>query len=1166
MRLRRLDLIRYGKFTDHCVDFGARAAGSPDLHIIYGPNEAGKSTLFVAWLDLLYGIGAQSPYSFLHPYATMRIGGALEFRDGARSFLRVKRPQNSLLDAHERPIADTAILSELGGVDRDAYRTMFSLDDATLEEGGESILQARGDLGQLLFSGSSGLADLGRRILDLRGEAEKFFRPNARSGGLHDLRNELEALKAEKDRIDTQASKHAELAEAARRAGQDYDNATRERAALQQRRDEIQRLLEARPRLTKLRALRDRLAPLEEAPEPPAEWADQLPGLREEAVRLETQIAAHQAEILRLTEKIDGLALDDAALALAGPDEPFELRGRYVTAVKDIPRLRDELRDKEFAIAAHLRQIGRDGEADPRRLALPAATAQSLRELIETRSGLEAASAASAAELAAARQQLEMAGDELAKTDGARKGAFSEQNLAELMEALAACRASDHAARRRLAEKALRAAQAALDDGLAALAPWRGEADELHALTTPEPEQFLRWRTTEQELLQKKVGQDAEIERLISLQRRHAAEYSALTGAAAPASDEDAAALRAERDRAWADHRSRLDSGTADRFEQALRRDDQAVAQRFAHVAELARLREAATAMKIVESDLVRATELRAKTRAEADDFAGAVTRAVGALSDRLPLDWTWMQLEGWLARRARALDARATLRAAEDDLRAAVEDAAAFSQRLGRALAAVGTALAPEPDEIALVAAAQAVVDQEAGRRRLRQDVENRTRDLALREKADKDAARDKRLWDDAWARLCAACWLGEGGTPTLAAARSVLGINSELEAALDARQALIGRIEGMERDQAAFRDEVFARAGRLGFEFSMATPVDDLGRRIADRIRQAQADRDERAKEIRRLEDVREDLRELAKKQGEHDRRKLEMTGFFGVSTLAEVSQKLGDAALRKGLRRDAAEEAEAILAALRAATLQEAEAALDSADLPALELERAGLAARLEMLEQQSRDSYAALKLAERQVEAIGGDARVAELEERRRTVLLEIEDGARRHLRLRAGAIATEQALRLYRERHRSSMMARASEALATISRGAYARLTAQPEKESEILVAIAADNSSKRVTEMSKGTRFQLYLALRVAGYFEFAKTRTPVPFIADDIMETFDDFRAEEAFRLFAGMAETGQVIYLTHHRHLCEIARQVCPQAKLHELPPALSAAPVMG
>ena len=44
MRIRKLGLRRYGKFTDAVIDFGERSAGAPDLHIVYGPNEAGKST------------------------------------------------------------------------------------------------------------------------------------------------------------------------------------------------------------------------------------------------------------------------------------------------------------------------------------------------------------------------------------------------------------------------------------------------------------------------------------------------------------------------------------------------------------------------------------------------------------------------------------------------------------------------------------------------------------------------------------------------------------------------------------------------------------------------------------------------------------------------------------------------------------------------------------------------------------------------------------------------------------------------------------------------------------------------------------------------------------------------------------------------------------------
>jgi uncharacterized protein YhaN len=38
-------------------------------------------------------------------------------------------------------------------------------------------------------------------------------------------------------------------------------------------------------------------------------------------------------------------------------------------------------------------------------------------------------------------------------------------------------------------------------------------------------------------------------------------------------------------------------------------------------------------------------------------------------------------------------------------------------------------------------------------------------------------------------------------------------------------------------------------------------------------------------------------------------------------------------------------------------------------------------------------------------------------------------------------------------------------------------------------------------------------------------------------------------------FRLFGEMARAGQVVYLTHHKHLCDIAKTVVPSAIIHEL-----------
>src|SRR5690606_22086945 len=140
MRLRRLDLTRYGKFTDYSIDFGEATPGEPDLHIVYGLNEAGKSTSLSAYLDLLFGIEERTRYGFLHQPKSMEIGGCLEFGGAAHEFKRVKQRNNSLLDSYGQPVNDAVLSVPLAGLSRDAYRMMFSLDDHPHEEGGNAIL------------------------------------------------------------------------------------------------------------------------------------------------------------------------------------------------------------------------------------------------------------------------------------------------------------------------------------------------------------------------------------------------------------------------------------------------------------------------------------------------------------------------------------------------------------------------------------------------------------------------------------------------------------------------------------------------------------------------------------------------------------------------------------------------------------------------------------------------------------------------------------------------------------------------------------------------------------------------------------------------------------------------------------------------------------------
>lgn len=1156
MRLKCLDLTRYGKFTDHRIEFGERVEGQPDLHIVYGPNEAGKSTALAGFLDLLFGIETRSRFNFIHPYPTMRVGGTLELAGGPQQLVRIKRPQNSLLDARDQPITEGVLLGELGGIDRESYRTMFSLDDATLEAGGESILSSKGDLGQLLFSASAGLADLSKGLVDLKAEAEGFYKYRARSGKLSDLKARLVELKAERERVDTLASDYAQLIEARDRAAIQYEEAIGSRGRIQARMDEIQRHLNALPRLADLRGLRQRIAPLANLPDAPSGWAEELPQLQKDEIELGIRAQGLTEEIAELSGQLDAIVVDETALRLADKVERLaDLRARHVTAEKDIPERRLQLREAELAIATILGRIERTGEIDPKRLVLGASVVGALRTLIETRSGIEAALKSAADELSEARRRLDEAQARLGKAGGDPQTGQGRETWMSLAATVAAARADDHAARRRLAERARDAARATLADRLRALQPWSGDVDELVDLPAPPVAEIQRWTLAIAEA-QKRIEQHAgEVERLTTEQVRLTAELDALSGISGLVSDQEAASIRAIREQAWAAHRGTLDTASADGFEAALRRDDIVTSGRLGHVADVAKLHQVSQALAIAKAECHRAIELRdvATTALHGlqREIAAAVATTCPGLSDSISLP----QFEAWLGRRDKALEARALVRAAESDLREAAADAVAVRDRLATALAAAGLPQGTDAGFEALLVAGQGAIDREVELKALRASVDERQRDLASRERDVEKATGAGRHWNASWTKACSACWLGEGGTaPTLATVREILAAITELGPVLEKKAGFVDRIGKMEKDQAAFRDEAEALANELGIVASSGDVL-DLAQVIGAQIQQAHAERTRRATAAQNLEAARSRHRTLSETLAVHDRRKTEMTAFFSVPTLAEVSSKLSVIEKRAELAAQADAAERDILAALRLPAIDEAEAVLDLGDHTALEAELVELKARFDDQDQRSRDLFSVHSKALDRVEAVGGDGAVAKIEEEKRTLLLDIEDRALRYLRLKLGAAAAEQALRAYRDLHRSSMMARASEAFATISRGAYAGLAAQPEKDGEILIALGAGGGSKEAAELSKGTRFQLYLALRVAGYYEFVASRQPVPFIADDIMETFDDFRAEEAFRLFGEMALVGQVIYLTHHPHLCEMARRVCPGTMVHQL-----------
>ncbi|MGX7874687.1 ATP-binding protein [Mesorhizobium sp. ORM6] len=508
-------------------------------------------------------------------------------------------------------------------------------------------------------------------------------------------------------------------------------------------------------------------------------------------------------------------------------------------------------------------------------------------------------------------------------------------------------------------------------------------------------------------------------------------------------------------------------------------------------------------------------------------------------------------------------LSARADALAAWDDIllaRARIERAAAEGERihLGMASALQSVGIQPEAGEAleAMVVAADRFLDRQAKvdaeRAEALRSVAAKEEELAARRLAVEIAETREGAWQAEVKEMLRGTWLEEGIAGI--GLGSVLDQLSELSKALQDREAMRIRIRKMEADRTAFAEEG-ARLGAQAGERADDEAPEQVSVRMTERLERAERAREARANlllDAQKLQDVREALNaEVAT----NETTRQGVLDAFGVKTLPEVVERDEQLRERDGLQNAVAELEERLTSELAVDDILHARSLLEGVDLDGLAIEKAEVERRLADLDYSLQQQLVRRTRATDRLDAIGGDSAVARIDAERRTVLLEIEEKAVRYIELKLGVMSAASALRVYRERHRSGMMSEASDAFALITRGQYTGLTTQPVKGGEVLIATQRDGQSKVADALSKGARFQLYLALRLAGYYEFAKLRPAVPFIADDIMETFDHLRSEEVFRLFGEMASVGQVIYLTHHQHLCEIAKSVIPDVAIHEL-----------
>jgi DNA repair exonuclease SbcCD ATPase subunit len=204
VRLLELHLQAFGAFSDTTLRFAEDGA---KLHVVYGKNEAGKSTALRAIKALFYGVPTGTPDGHFHRLDKLRIGARLRDRQGrALEVVRRKGTKNTLLapDGTPLPASEEAWLT--AGVIEPQYDALFGLSYDTLSEKALETLGGAGGLGESLLGASLGGRSVHATLKALRDEADALYRPRGRNQKINEL---LSALEDEKRRVRSEAQ-HAE--------------------------------------------------------------------------------------------------------------------------------------------------------------------------------------------------------------------------------------------------------------------------------------------------------------------------------------------------------------------------------------------------------------------------------------------------------------------------------------------------------------------------------------------------------------------------------------------------------------------------------------------------------------------------------------------------------------------------------------------------------------------------------------------------------------------------------------------------------------------------------------------------------------------------------------------------------------------------------------------
>lgn len=1166
MKIKRLELQAFGPFSGRHLDFSSEL---PGLHVVYGPNEAGKSSSMRALQALFFGF-EPSGDNFLHSYAQFLVGGCLQGSDGRElTFYRRKKNKNSLFDQHDNPLDDGVLAPFLHGLEQDTFTTLYGIDHATLVRGGQGILDQQGEVGQALFAAGTGLASLKSIVDELEAEGSNLFRPRGSSQAIGVALAQYKELQAQLKQLTLSSRDWQDHQRALDEAGEKLDGANDLRGKLNREKRQLERLKQALPYLGQRRRLLEKLAELGEVVELPADFGErrgQLEQLRRDArIRLDSATG----RLKDLEEKGKGIAINQGLLDHAAEIEELQQGlGQYRKNKIDCPQ-REGLRIGCRTEAANLLRQIRPGislnEVEVLRPSLAKRrTIQALGTRYETivQGGRQASRLLheTAKELEKTRNDLEKL-TPAADIDKLARAVGLIQKMGDLDDGVNA-RRQDLASSRKECLAALKR-----------LGLWLGPVELVETLAVPLAETLHRHEEEFRLLAEAKRQLQAERGQLESELAQFGEQLREIAYAADIPTEAELGQHRSRRDLGWQLLRRRWLRGEDVVVESREYDPEQPLPEAYEKLVGIAdqtadrlyreadRIQKHASLKARSETIKTRLGELCEKEKNAEAFLVNATARwqelwlpsAITPLSPR--------EMQAWLI----VFDKLRGL--VLESAKIASEVAGLEERRRGGRLTLLAELVAigeqpgfPGEELAAPLQFAEALIQRVQSEQARRERLEGKSRDLEksleAAQRGQREAEADSRQWQAQWDEAVAPLGIEGKALPAEA-----LDFIETLQACFDRLQEADNfrkRIEGMTRDDREFEEKVLALAKDIAPDLiNMEAPqaVAQLKERLG-RASQDSAVLHQYAEEIEVLGKV------LVATGGELADCAEQISGLRRLAG-CETEERLIEAERRSNdylKLRDKLAEVEVALARIaEGLALADLEGQAQGCDPDELPGRIEGLTAEIEgRVDPEISQLSETIGREKNELARMDGSGKASELADASQQTLAKIRRLSERYIRLKLANKFLREEIERYRAENQDPVLEIAARYFSQLTLGSLAGIRTDIDDQGQpILVGVRPNGDWLQVAGMSSGTRDQLYLALRLATLEWRLNTSEPMPFIVDDILVNFDDARSRATLMALAHLAEKTQVILFTHHRQVFTAAQEMKGQGRVfaHQL-----------